>query len=123
MEFTNEVRCVQKSQDVNANNSQNSFIENLSEIQNSPVEDNQNIEMMDDLQNMANEIAQEESEELLFEETTEDDIMNEEDLKQVVEKPNYNNMMLLALGALLVAFIFRKELKEGFENLFSKKLE
>jgi hypothetical protein len=131
MEFTNEVKCVQKEQNVNANNAhnaQNSLIQNLSEIQNSPVQDvhdvqnfnTQNVETMDDLQNMANEIAQEESEELLFEETTTDDIMNEEDLDLDVEKPESNNMMLLALGALLVAFFFRKEIKDFFENLFNK---
>ena len=116
MEFTNEVRGVQKEQNVNTN-VQNTLIQNLSDIQNSPVQDGKT---MDDLQYMANEIAQEESEELLFEETTEDDIMTEENLEQIVEKPQSNNIILLGLGVLLVAFFFRKELKDVFDNLFNK---
>jgi len=71
------------------------------------------LEDVDELQAMANEIAQEDSEEILSEEGTED-----VEEPEVVEKGLFdldmNNIMLLGLAVLLIAFFFRKEIQDFF---------
>tara|TARA_B100001564_G_scaffold158881_1_gene133512 strand:- start:1477 stop:1767 length:291 start_codon:yes stop_codon:yes gene_type:complete len=87
------------------------FTNEVQNVENAPVEKTEDV---DELQAMANEIAQEDSEEILSEEGTED-----VEEPEVVEKGglfglDMNNMMLLGLAILLIAFFFRKEIQEFF---------
>lgn len=84
------------------------FTNEVQNVENAPVE---NTEDVDELQAMANEIAQEDSEEILSEEGTEDVEEPAAPVKALVQ-PDMNTMMLLGLGVLLVAFFFRKEIQE-----------
>ena len=84
------------------------FTNEVQNVENAPVEKTEDV---DELQAMANEIAQEDSEEILSEEGTEDVEEPPAPVKALVQ-PDMNTMMLLGLGVLLVAFFFRKEIQE-----------
>ena len=82
------------------------------------MENEQNLENQD-VNDMVDKVIQEESEEIIFEETQDDiEVDHDDELKKdLIPKPSSNNVMLLILGLLLLGFVFRKQIKEFFEGL------